>query len=956
MRSKPHDGPGSGCPTDAVLARFIEGELHGTELDALEQHLDACAECIELVAALNEDADSDPALAPTVSSDGEHAPIAPVTLQTGSRLGRYVVLDPVGSGGMGVVYGGYDPEIDRKVALKLVRVARDDEGQHRKRLLQEARAMGQLAHPNIVAVYDVGTSDAGVFVAMEFIDGLTLHAWQRTEPRRWSEIIEIYRQTGLGLAEAHQHGVVHRDFKPGNAMVGDDGRVRVLDFGLARLAPSTERSRERAIATAESRSAASSLLTRAGTIMGTPGYMAPEQRAGDPADARSDQYSFCVALHEALVGVRPGADDPSGTTHKVPAFVRQALSRGLAEDPAQRWPDMRSLLDALDPRPRRQKRWLAAAAVGGLALASAFAYERSLDGPPAPCQNAAAQFDEVWGPESKDALKAAISASNSPMRADLERTVPALLDDYRDDWIEGHTTACEATRVHGEQSATVLDRRMTCLERVRRETGSAVELLRGGDEGVLRRAAEIVTELPALSRCADRQALLAAVPPPDDPDTARLVEALHAVLGDVRVQQRAGRYQRGIALATEAIAKADTLDYEPIAARTRLQAGSLHKSAGDDERAAERLWEAYWIARRIGDDETIVEAELELLLVLGARLQQTDAARDIGRHARADIERIGNRDEHWHHYHRSEGAGRLAVGDFEAADEAFEESLRLSRQLYGSNPTTAMDLTNLAMTRTKLARGEEAVELLTEARQIYEQFLGPRHPLFMGLLDSMGQALPGLDRTTEAIDLFERAIEIGDETWGPKAARVAHVRMNLGTALFDVRRFDEAEALFTRVAEVYADHYGPTHTYVATAEYNLGDAAAAREAFESALEHYARALTIFEEQLGADNRHLSPLHLVIARAHLGIGRLDDAARSLDRAEARCTHEDTLEDTCAEVSFTRARLMAENPERRPDAVALARRARDTLRKLRPRHPDLPAMDRFVEAQGVAEPKP
>jgi serine/threonine protein kinase len=254
------------------------------------------------------------AQAPTVVGAGNvgRMPDAGPALGRGSTLGRYLILDFLGVGGMGVVYSAYDPGLDRKVAIKLLRPTTNAHGgttAGRSRLLREAQALARLSHPNVIAVHDVGTFEDQVFVAMEYAEGQTLSAWLREEPRSVREIVAAFLEAGRGLAAAHAAGLVHRDFKPANVLFGN-GRARVLDFGLACTDVSRE-SGERVVALEDlppalplpppltgdstqdpSLNALGTPLTMTGTLMGTPAYMAPEQMAGRPVDARTDQFSF----------------------------------------------------------------------------------------------------------------------------------------------------------------------------------------------------------------------------------------------------------------------------------------------------------------------------------------------------------------------------------------------------------------------------------------------------------------------------------------------------------------------------------------------------------------------------------------------------------------------------------------------------------------------------------------
>ena len=312
-------------------------------------------------------------------------PREPPALDTGARIGRYVIIERVGSGAMGVVYGAYDPELDRKIALKLLKgseLAQEDGA--RARLLREAKAMARLAHPNVIAVHDVGIFNGQVFLAMEFLGGGTLNSWLGAGRRHWREVLDVFVGAGRGLSAAHAAGLVHRDFKPDNVLLDKDGRPRVVDFGLARDAASAAQDEGNPDAITAGELAASTThlgtLTRTGTLMGTPAYMAPEQIAGDPIDERTDQFSFCVALYEALYGERPfrgdsllrllhnvseGHLEPMPEDRELPAWIRRAVLRGLKADPAQRWPSMAALIAALldDPAARDRRRFVAAACV-----------------------------------------------------------------------------------------------------------------------------------------------------------------------------------------------------------------------------------------------------------------------------------------------------------------------------------------------------------------------------------------------------------------------------------------------------------------------------------------------------------------------------------------------------------------------------------------------------------------
>ncbi|MFO7564074.1 MAG: AAA family ATPase, partial [Enhygromyxa sp.] len=296
-----------------------------------------------------------------------HRDVAP------TQIGRFAVLGKLGQGGMGVVFLGHDGELERKVAIKLLRSnAARTIGV--RRLIREAQGLARLSHPNVIQVHEIGEHQGSMFVAMEYVEGSTLRDWLDAERQPWRRALEVLRQAGRGLEAAHAAGLVHRDFKPGNVMVGDDGRARVLDFGLARASNSTsEEPRSQATPPPAKGLAETfgdsgvfeglSALTRSGAVLGTPAYMAPEQIQGHPCDALSDQFSFCVTAYEALFGRRPFAGEtfvelaaqvasstiePIPADSPVPLRLQEAVLRGLSLDPTRRWPSMAALLDELD--------------------------------------------------------------------------------------------------------------------------------------------------------------------------------------------------------------------------------------------------------------------------------------------------------------------------------------------------------------------------------------------------------------------------------------------------------------------------------------------------------------------------------------------------------------------------------------------------------------------------------
>ena len=360
------------CLSDERLLGFLKGDLPEVEREAIETHLDGCQSCFKLVGAAMRMGSEPREAKPEVRGPGESTrpdgavedeeTLLPATIADG----RYVIRDLLGQGGAGAVYRAYDSQLGRQIALKIVRTPKLAPGMAESmqaRLLREARAMARVSHPNVVAVYDVGSIGDRVFLVMELVEGRTLGSWQREQARTWRDVTETFMAAGVGLAAAHRVGLVHRDFKPLNVLVGFDGRVRVTDFGLARPFAHAD-SGEATPSESHPETHAEWTLTMTGGLVGTPRYMAPEQFRAGPADARSDQFSFCVALFTALYGRHPFF--PEGTKkpplrelaqlvtagelvepvpdQEIPGGILEVLRRGLRADPGERYASMDLLI------------------------------------------------------------------------------------------------------------------------------------------------------------------------------------------------------------------------------------------------------------------------------------------------------------------------------------------------------------------------------------------------------------------------------------------------------------------------------------------------------------------------------------------------------------------------------------------------------------------------------------
>jgi len=602
-----------------------------------------------------------------------------VDARPGLQIGRYQLLTLVGAGGMGIVWGAWDPELERRVAIKLVR---ETHPAARERMLREGKSLARLSHPNIVPVFDVGEVGDTLYLVMEWVRGMTLREFAAAAPG-WPALIEAYRQAGAGLAAAHAAGVIHRDFKPENAIRGDDGRVRVLDFGLA----------------IDSEQGTSS--DRAGTRR----YMAPEQVRGEQVTAACDQYAVAVALAEALERT-PG----------VPGWVAPILARGQAVDAAARYPSLAVLVTALARDPRARRRRLLLAAIVLTAAAGAFALgatrSRGAAGTPLdPCSGGADEVAAIWAPARRDSILAPLRQVRSTA---VVGGVATALDQFAATWAAEHRRGCLSNR-RGELSEGQYQTGRSCLAQSRARLDAVVEVLATVDDVSADGAVLAVRSLPDASACAEGPVM---VPPP-----AALAGAVRAVAADIEralVHVQADQRDQ-VELARAATTAARRVGYAPLIARALLVEGRARDFDRTDWVEIEAvLTEAMTTALAVGDDLTAVEAYARWLLWTAVQ-----GSRELGSWSAmaAIAERLG---------HRGRAARALLLNNRAIAQRAAGDSsgaralLREARAVRGDEPDP--ELVCIETNLTSLAtEPEEAEASLRTALGRYQQDLGPEH-------------------------------------------------------------------------------------------------------------------------------------------------------------------------------------------------------------------------------------
>ena len=862
-----------------------------------------------------------------------------------ARVGRFVIVDTIGRGAMGVVYRAYDPQLDRRVALKFVEHGGGTTADSRStaEIEREARAAADLAHPNIVTVYDVGMHGDRMFLAMELVEGSSLRHWLQRPGQTWRAVTTMFAAAARGLAAAHSHGIVHRDFKPDNVLVGADDRPRVADFGLARPIEgwtAREIAREGASDDRALTDSNGSTPSTVATVCGTPAYMSPEQFEGGQVGPAADQFAFCVSLYEGLWGQRPFAGKgvqalaaavlderprPPPSGHRVPRRLYEAVLRGLSRDPEARFDSMETLADTLDDilaaRGRRRVRG-GMAAVGIIAVAagvgmSSLAAER-------PCESAQTLLGATW---------------NDTRRADIVAVHPGAaaltqhLDDYAQQWIDRRDATCERTRVLGQQSELAMQLQVACLERAQVRLEGVVSTL-AEPVGPNATATALVVDdivLP-LSSCDDVEALERA---PDrltsrsafDSEAQRaLFLELDETLGRVRVRHRLGHDVNP--QLTDVIARAREHGLAHAQAEAELVRGRIAHERGDLPVAEDAYAQAVQLGLATRWDrlaELAVAERVQLLLDTGRVARASELLGVLTGIASREHRPGQDREPQWL-VTSLQGSVALARGDAQTAETMLRKAQEQARaEGESSTSEVGLELAN------NLANAYQARSKYAEAAAEYERIVAALEA--RGEADSYTAAAAHANLAMAATNLrdypraaphYARALELVRAITDQPHPIAQSVLGNWGWMEREQGQYAEALQHQHQALTMARSLFGPEHPTLGYALDELGELALAQQQWNTAAERFGRALSLREQGLGSTHPGLATSLIGLGEIALARGRNTEAIPLLERASTLLGDPPSDAITAARARLGLARALAPTrPERARQAAAAAR---------------------------------
>ncbi|MGV6852088.1 MAG: serine/threonine-protein kinase [bacterium] len=751
----------------------------------------------------------------------------------GSSVGRYVLIEQVGSGGMGVVYSAYDPQLDRKVAIKFLHhkfVGNNKDTELQQRLLAEARSLAKLAHPNVVTIYDSGIYAKQVYIATEFLSGPTLNRLDKSLSDNWESLLKLYIEAGKGLNAAHEAGLVHRDFKPGNIMLDQSGRAKVMDFGLAKqlddqaeTAPFTH---EYFTSEALSPDSWSSPESYSGVIMGTPAYMSPEQIQGYPATELSDQFSYCVALFEALFKTKPfKARTPQsaldkikkGAAHKIPknssipGNVQKIIFKGLSFDPEQRYPSMRALLDALHAAREKPPRYKYFAAITLAILIGSVLFIRQEQADL--CAFDDDPVNELWSPQAQSQVKSAFLSTNKSFATESWGLVNDKILGYLSKWKQKRVQACQLTHVQGSQSEELLDLQMLCLNHNKDSLKALIAVLSKADDTIVSRSTRAVAELPALSSCDNPKSLLERLPLPNNESQQKLIQQQEQYILTSKALYDAGKYQQSVDILDQVTPKSMAI-YPPLKASYLYRKGRAQERLSQLEQSEKNLEAATFWATRSRDYPLAVQSATGLANATGYVGEHTERGKNWLVRAKSLLDETDDPLLEATFYSVSASIYQVA-NEHDKELIAIQKAVELRRRYLPKDSIyLGFALNNLANAWRYQNRVDKAIPYLKEAQQIFSSALGQYHPLNVILLGNLGGAYQELGITDKAIKTQNQALKVAKKTYGENHQETAAILINLSVLALDKKNTEQC-LNYAHAATVSIDNsIGPDNPYV----------------------------------------------------------------------------------------------------------------------------------------------
>jgi len=901
----------------------------------------------------------------------------------GELLGRYLVLEPLGRGGMGAVYVAYDPELDRRVAIKILHADGEQAGSGgRSALLGEARSMAKLNHTNVVAVHDVGEHDGRIYIAMELIEGRTLRDWYSEERPGWREVVRVYTDAGRGLAAAHAQGLVHRDFKPDNVMLGEDGRVRVMDFGIAMT-----------------HDAEADAPNDAGFVhAGTPIYMSPEQHAKEAVGPESDQFSFCVTLWEAVYGSRPFAGStsleiaanvlagqrrevPSG--RGVPGWLRALLETGLAIAPSDRFASMDALLETM-ARAERRRRFRNVAlgvSLAGLGFVTVearqhFAHQEAVT----ECERDSRSIEATWNSEQRAATRTLFGEES--FGAEIGGRILVVLDEYAEQWSKARAEACLAV-ADGVRDDEQYARATWCLDQRHAEFSALVDALPHGSIDAMELMVALGSSLATIEACKDHELLERLPFPPAESREA--LDSLNRQIAKIAADAAPVGSTRH-AEALEIVEEARGIGWTPVEARARAEVGAMLHAAMRGAEAETELEAAFFLWLEAGSN---IDAAVVAYRLAGLAAVHLGSSKDARRWARLG-DTLSKDAPDPLQLRRAQGRHVWGLVHFESRDYRaalpyFEEALTLFEAAYGANHPainhilsglsathwalhetdraaayaersyevitaalghehrqSSMVLNNLAEIDMQRGRFDSAIRRHQRALAIRQVALAPDHPRIARSHHNLAKALSERGLLEEAVEHWEASVRVFDATSGPQNPDVAMPLFAQGEALLTLGLLDGARTVAERAASIRASAGAPTRSQaeatrlLARIEFESGNDEAAMSRFREALELYAQDPTGNAAEIGW-------VHLHVSELLLAQGDVEAARGEAQRAVEAASGSDD-EETLAWARFSLAKLSVDTER----AIQLAAQALEALQAMPSRERSTRAIEAWLAA--------